>query len=153
MMRLLRHERARRKQVYVLVGNEPIRVVGIMRVKPQLPTDRFVYSLEVKRDYQRQVSYECPPALDPACLTAIEQAAKTVYRALGCRDVSRVDFRMRQGIPYFLEVNPLPGLNPRDSDLVIMARLAGWSYEQLVTAIFEAALVRQQATAALTPRK
>jgi len=36
-----------------------------------------------------------------------------------------IDFRLRDGVPYFLEVNPLPGLNPESSDLVIMARLAG----------------------------
>jgi D-alanine-D-alanine ligase len=61
---------------------------------------------------------------------------------LGCRDVARVDFRLRDGVPYFLEVNPLPGLNPKSSDLVIMARLAGWTYAQLITAIITAAQER-----------
>jgi len=37
---------------------------------------------------------------------------------------ARIDFRVRDGVPYFLEVNPLPGLNPEDSDLVIMSRFA-----------------------------
>ena len=35
--------------------------------------------------------------------------------------MARVDFRLRAGVPYFLEVNPLPGLNPESSDLVILA--------------------------------
>ena len=61
---------------------------------------------------------------------------------LGCRDVARVDFRLRDGIPYFLEVNPLPGLNPESSDLVILAKLAGWSYPQLIQRIVEVALKR-----------
>jgi D-alanine-D-alanine ligase len=65
-----------------------------------------------------------------------------VFHELGCRDVSRIDFRVRGGIPYFLEVNPLPGLNPDDSDLVIMAQLLGWSYERLVCAIVDAACAR-----------
>ena len=69
-------------------------------------------------------------------------AARTVFHELGCRDVSRIDFRVRGGMPYFLEVNPLPGLNPDDSDLVIMAQLLGWSYERLVCAIVDAALER-----------
>jgi D-alanine-D-alanine ligase len=125
-----------------LVGNDPPRIVGVMEVIPRQATERFVYSLEVKRDFVRQVRYECPPQLPPAVLTAVERAALTSYRALGCRDVSRVDFRLRDGTPYFLEVNPLPGLNPETSDLVIMARLAGWSYEQLVGAILEAAVAR-----------
>jgi D-alanine-D-alanine ligase len=57
--------------------------------------------------------------------------------------VARIDFRLRDGIPCFLEVNPLPGLNPQTSDLVILARLRGWSYEQLIESILEAAVRRQ----------
>jgi D-alanine-D-alanine ligase len=124
-----------------VLGNEPPRVLGVMRVLPQQPTARFVYSLEVKRDYLRQVRYECPARLPPARLQAVEEAALRAYRALGCRDVARVDFRLRD-VPYFLEVNPLPGLNPESSDLVIMARLLGWTHEQLVQRILQAALDR-----------
>jgi D-alanine-D-alanine ligase len=127
-----------------VVGNEPPRIVGIMRVLPQRPTDRFVYSLEVKRDWERQVRYECPARLSPADEEAVRDAALRVYRLLGCRDVARIDFRLRKGNPYFLEVNPLPGLNPESSDLVIMARLAGWTYEQLIDSILTAALERTQ---------
>jgi D-alanine-D-alanine ligase len=126
-----------------VIGNDPPRLIGVMEVIPRQATERFVYSLEVKRDFVRQVRYECPPQLPPAVLTAVEQSALTCYGALGCRDVSRVDFRLRDGTPYFLEVNPLPGLNPETSDLVIMARLAGWSYEQLIGRILEAAVARQ----------
>lgn len=133
-----------------IAGNDPPRVVGVMRVLPVKPDERFVYSLEVKRDYLAQVRYECPARLPPGQLRAVEEAALKVYRVLGCRDVARVDFRLADGKPYFLEVNPLPGLNPESSDLVILARLAGWSYEQLVHRIFTAGLDRQPPTAATT---
>lgn len=126
-----------------LVGNEP-QLVGVMRVVPTRPTDHFVYSLEVKRDYERQVRYECPAPLPAGATEAVERAAVKVFRLLGCRDVARVDFRLRDGVPYFLEVNPLPGLNPESSDLVIMARLAGWTYEGLIERILRAALERNQ---------
>jgi len=102
--------------------------------------ERFVYSLEVKRDWKEQVRYECPARLPGPQLRAVEEAALRVYRALGCRDISRIDFRLRDGVPYFLEVNPLPGLSPESSDLVILARLAGWSYERLIEGILEAAV-------------
>ncbi len=123
-------------------GNDPPQVLGVMRVAPRQATERFIYSLEIKRDYRRLVKYDCPAPLPKATLTAVEQAALVAYQALGCRDVSRIDFRLRDGIPYFLEVNPLPGLNPDDSDLVIMAQLVGWSYRQLIAAILHAALER-----------
>ena len=66
-----------------------------------------------------------------------------MYHLLGCRDVARINFRLRGDVPYFLEVNPLPGLNPESSDLVIMTRLRGWSYAQLIETILQAALERQ----------
>lgn len=125
-----------------LLGNHPPRILGVMRVVPNQPTEHFVYSLEVKRDFERLVRYESPPQLPAEQLAAVEQAALAAWRVLGCRDVSRVDFRLRQGRPYFLEVNPLPGLNPHSSDLVLLARLRGWSYQQLIAAILEAALSR-----------
>jgi D-alanine-D-alanine ligase len=125
-----------------VLGNQPPKVLGIMRVVPIHPTQRFIYSLEVKRDYQRQVVYECPAALPEAALEAVSAAALRAYRSLGCRDVSRIDFRLRDGVPYFLEVNPLPGLNPESSDLVILAELCGWTYERLIVGILQAALKR-----------
>jgi len=126
-----------------ILGNDPLEILGIMRVMPRQPASRFIYSLDVKRDFLRQVRYECPARVPPNCLEAVRRAALTIYRSLGCRDVARVDFRLRDGIPYFLEVNPLPGLNPETSDLVIMARLCEWSYEKLIEMIFQAALKRQ----------
>jgi len=125
-----------------VLGNYPPTIMGVMRIVPREPVEQFVYSLEVKRDYQRQVRYECPAPLPPATMKAVEDATLTAFRALGCRDVARIDFRIRDGIPYFLEVNPLPGLNPDDSDLVIMSRLLDWSYAKLVGSIVNAALAR-----------
>jgi D-alanine-D-alanine ligase len=125
-----------------VLGNNPPSILGVMRVVPVQPSDRFIYSLEIKRDYQRQVCYECPPPYSREVLERIETAAINSYRALGCRDVSRVDFRLRNGIPYFLEVNPLPGINPETSDLVILAGLRDWSYRQLIATILQNAFER-----------
>jgi D-alanine-D-alanine ligase len=135
-----------------IVGNDPPKILGVMRVLPTTPEERFVYSLEVKRDYLRRVRYECPAQLPPAHLKAVEDAALGIYRELGCRDVARIDFRLKDGVPYFLEVNPLPGLNPESSDLVILSRLAGWSYEQLIESILRAAVERTAHNGSLRPR-
>lgn len=126
-----------------VLGNDPAQVLGIMRVLPRQSAERFIYSLEIKRDFERLVRYECPARYAPATTEAISSAALAAYRVLGCRDVARVDFRLRDGVPYFLEVNPLPGLNPHSGDLVIMAGLVGWSHAQLVTAILRSAQERQ----------
>jgi D-alanine-D-alanine ligase len=125
-----------------VVGNDPPQVIGIMRVLPKSRTNRFIYSLEVKRDYERRVRYECPAQLSAADTEAVRKATLAAYHILGCRDVARVDFRLRAGVPYFLEVNPLPGLNTVTSDLVILARQSGWTYPQLIGAILRSAIER-----------
>jgi D-alanine-D-alanine ligase len=123
-------------------GNDKPEIIGVMRVRPNQPGTTFIYSLEIKRDYRRLVTYDCPAPLPPQTLQAVERAALTAFRVLGCRDIARIDFRMRGAVPCFLEVNPLPGLNPEDSDLVIMSRLLNWSYERLVGTILDAAFTR-----------
>ena len=125
-----------------LYGNQTPQVLGMMQIAPRVAGEHFIYSLEIKRDYRKLVTYQCPPALPAKTLDAIGDSARRAFRALACRDIARVDFRVRDGVPYFLEVNPLPGLNPDDSDLVIMAQLAGWSYDRLVGTILAEALKR-----------
>jgi D-alanine-D-alanine ligase len=125
-----------------ILGNDPPQIFGMMSVAPKQPVEHFVYSLEVKRDYVRLIDYACPPALPHVLLQEIEAAALTVFGALGCQDVARLDFRIRDGVPYFIEINPLPGLNPESSDLVIMAGLLGISHAELITRIVEAAISR-----------
>jgi D-alanine-D-alanine ligase len=130
-----------------VVGNNPPRVIGMMRVVPVQATERFVYSLEVKRDYQRQVRYEF--ATNPLDMIGLEKSALNAYRALGCRDVARVDFRVRDSQAFFLEANPLPGLNPDYSDLVILARGMGWTYKQLIETILNEAIERRMQAATI----
>ena len=118
-------------------------VIGIMRVLPQGPTKGpFVYSLDVKRDWQRLVCYECPARLSPQDTQAVRAAALACWHALGCRDVSRFDFRLRKGVPYFLEANPLPGLSPISGDLVLLSGSVGIDYSELIARILQAALER-----------
>jgi D-alanine-D-alanine ligase len=125
-----------------LYGNVDPSILGIMRVAPVQKTEQFLYSLEIKRNWHGRLTFECPPPLPTPILERVAQAARTAFRALSCRDIARVDFRLRDGVPYFLEVNPLPGLHPVDSDLVIIAKLMGWSYERLVSTILAEAQKR-----------
>jgi D-alanine-D-alanine ligase len=126
-----------------LLGNRPPEVIGIMRVLPRGPTQGpFVYSLDVKRDWQGQVHYECPAQLSPQDTHAVRAAALACWHALGCRDVARFDFRLRKGVPYFLETNPLPGLSPISGDLVLLSGSLGIEYPDLIARILQAALER-----------
>ena len=72
-----------------------------------------------------------------------EKMALRIWVELGCRDAGRVDIRCdAAGEPHFLEVNPLAGLHPIDSDLVIMGGLRGVSHSDLIESIVASACER-----------
>jgi D-alanine-D-alanine ligase len=127
-----------------ILGNEAPRVLGVMQIEIKgRPPEESIYSLEIKREWEEKVRYHCPPSIDPGLLKKVEEVALRSYRALECRDVSRVDIRVGEDqTPYFLEINPLPGLSPVYGDLVIMARSMGWDYADLVRSILHHALKR-----------
>jgi D-alanine-D-alanine ligase len=122
-------------------GEQP-RVAALMQAIPRSGDQhRFVYTLEAKRDWRNRVRYAVPPELPAAVIASLERAALSVFSALGCRDVARIDFRVtRDGRPVFLEANPLPGLSPEKGDIVIATRAAGMSYDALIGAIVERAV-------------
>jgi D-alanine-D-alanine ligase len=125
-----------------IIGNAPARVLGIMRILPKQKNRYFLYTLEVKRNYLELVDYECPAGLEEKVLQHIQRFSLRAFEALGCRDFARLDFRISAaGVPYFLEINPLPGLGTH-SDLVIMAKKMGLSHRQLISAVLNAALER-----------
>ena len=119
------------------------KVVGSMEIVLLSNAEKGVYSYENKGNYEDRVVYRPgDPAKDPVAAAA-EKVSLDAWRALGCRDGGRVDIRCdADQNPLFLEVNPLAGLNPKDSDLPILARMANVSYTQLIGRIMASATAR-----------
>jgi D-alanine-D-alanine ligase len=114
--------------------------IGAIEVVLQKDADPDAYSYSNKKKFEKFVTYRLVE--DTAAKKAIEVALAS-WRGLGCRDGGRVDLRAdADGMPQFLEVNPLAGLNPDISDLPILCRLAGMSYRELIGRIMESALAR-----------
>ena len=128
-----------------VIGNRPPEVIAIMRILPKKPLDGpFIYGIEVKRHWEQHLVYETPAKISSKDAETVRRATLAAWRALGCRDVARFDFRLRDGVPYFLEVNPLPGISPFSGDIVFLARGVGITHEQLVGRILEAAVERHK---------
>jgi D-alanine-D-alanine ligase len=127
-----------------LLGDKRPRVLPAMEVVFKDKTlDRPVYDFQVKQEWEKHVEYACPAKLSPTEQRALERAARDTWEALGCRDVARVDVRMdAQGRVYVLECNPLPGLTPDYSDLVLISKAAGLSYTELIGEILAGGLKR-----------
>lgn len=69
----------------------------------------------------------------------VAEAAMTCYRALKCSVYARVDIIIKDGIPYVMEVNTLPGMT-KNSLLPKSAHAAGISYSKLLDMIIETSL-------------
>ncbi len=126
-----------------ILGNTPCeRILGVMEIEPIGADPRFVYSLEVKRDWRRKVNYHVPPRLCAGAVAEIEEMAVKAFRLLGCRDCARMDFRLDcSGRLFFLECNALPGLNSANSDMVLLSRNT-LTHRRLVQEIFLEAVGR-----------
>lgn len=113
-------------------------------LKPYLDSD-VVYSNRLKVALADKLDYLCPAPLDDEMVDELNWLTAAVFRVTGALDVSRVDFRLdaHDGWkPYILEINPLPGLSPGVSDLVIEAAAEGVDHTYLVNMILDTALKR-----------
>ncbi|MGG4480330.1 D-alanine--D-alanine ligase [Paenibacillus illinoisensis] len=79
----------------------------------------------------------------------VEDAALACYRVLKCSVYARVDMIIRDGMPYALEVNTLPGLT-RNSLLPKSAAAAGISFAELLDTIIELSLKERNKEAQLS---
>lgn len=125
-----------------ITGTGPAaRVIGVAEILVLTGSDEIrVYSLLDKEEYQQRVEYRLA---DPAVAPEAAAIALAAYRALDCRDAGRMDLREdAQGRLLFMEANPLAGLHPVNSDLPIIARLAGYGYDRLIGDILRSATQR-----------
>jgi len=110
----------------------------------------FFYSWRMKeyqgnKDMGLIPQFYCPARLDKETEKLVQDAALKTHHVVGCFDISRTDIRLnKDNIPYVLEINPLPGLDPRESNFPMMAYAAGMKYEDLIEAILMSAYERRR---------
>ncbi len=115
-------------------------VVGVMEVILRHDAEAHAYSYVNKENCEELVIYRLAED-EPARRCA--EYALGIWRAYGCRDAGRMDFRCdADGVPNYLEVNPLAGLHPEHSDLPIICTQVGVSYHDLIARIVESAARR-----------
>lgn len=85
--------------------------------------------------------YHVPARLSDELTSLVQRTAVSVHKALGCRDVSRVDMIVVEGVPYVLELNTSPGMT-ETSLLPMAASAAGMSFGDLVEKLVGFALHR-----------
>ncbi len=126
------------------------RAIGTMEVHLGPKADPGIYTFDNKEHWEGRVTYSL---LQEEPLRAqIEELAVRCWRALGCRDGGRLDFRLDEaGNPSFLEANPLAGLHPGHSDLPFICRFMAIPYDELIRGIVASALSRAGLSAPVEP--
>ena len=117
-------------------GDEAVAIGGMEIIcKDNLP-----YSVEFKENYKEFCKYI---SMDKGLADECKAVALGAWKALGGVDGGRVDVKAdRNGKICFIEVNPLAGLNPIDSDLPILSRFSGIEYQELIERIVKSAIKR-----------
>ncbi len=86
--------------------------------------------------------WDAPLELTEPLDTHVRRIALAMFRAIGCRDMARVDVRVdERGLPWFLEINPLPSLDP-EGTVGLLAEYLGVRYSHLVGRMLDAAAQR-----------
>jgi D-alanine-D-alanine ligase len=110
-----------------------------MDTRAYADTEADLYTSRMKTELgPEDYKYFCPAPLTTDQEQRLKLLAGAVFRVIGCKDVSRVDFRLdatQDNKPYILEINPLPGLSPGFSDICLQAEAAGMTYPDLINAI------------------
>jgi D-alanine-D-alanine ligase len=117
-----------------------------------LGTENF-YSYKIKVEMADAYHGLCPAPIPDELAAEVRRLTIETFRACGCLDLARVDFRLDtdNGLqPMILEINALPGL-AYNSDLTLCAEAEGWTYYQLIQAVFNTAAARSGLLAAVAP--
>ncbi|HVU50138.1 MAG TPA: ATP-grasp domain-containing protein [Polyangia bacterium] len=124
-------------------GDEGVLLPVDYLVEPSAKSRFNLYDYRLKSAEASKVSVRCPPELPRDVTSRLQAISKSATRALGIRDVGRVDFRLGEdGRIYLLEVNALPSLEHGSSLFAASGREA-LSYDETIQSIVESAARRQ----------
>ena len=121
-----------REITVTIIGNKAYPIVEIM-------PSNDLYDYECKYT-KGMTTYLCPADLTNELTLKIQNIALNIYKLLGCRHYSRVDFILDEELtPWFLEVNTLPGMT--ETSLIPKSVYAvGMDFKMLIKTIIEESL-------------
>lgn len=119
--------------VGVLENDEKPFATEVLEIRPK----NEWYDFEAK--YTNGMSeFICPARLSDEVTKRLKEAAVMAFETAGCRSVSRIDFMMKDNVPYLLEINTSPGMTAV-SDLPAQAAAMDIDYDNLVLLILNSA--------------
>ena len=101
-----------------------------------------------KTTFDSSDHYVCPAQIPETLRRRLEAASRRVFRVLDIKDWVRLDWRLdADGRLYFLEANPLPGIDAVEEEdeysfYPMMALASGFTYDEMIKRVIDAALKR-----------
>ncbi|MDD5291333.1 MAG: D-alanine--D-alanine ligase [Patescibacteria group bacterium] len=120
-----------------VMGNNPPRALPVIEIIPKVST-----WFDYRAKYEVGGSEEVCPAKIPARIRAEAQSqALAAYKAIGCKDLARVDFIWQKGSDKlcFLEINTIPGMTAT-SLVPQAAKAAGLPFSKFLDKLISQAL-------------
>ena len=118
-----------------VMGNK---ILGTIELKPK----RKFYDYEAKYNPKSNTEHIIPVNLDKKNLKRINDIALKAHKTLGCKGITRSDFKFYNGKFYLLEINTQPGMT-KLSLVPEIAAFAGISFIKLIEWILRDASVNR----------
>ena len=118
-----------------IMGNKRL---GIIELKPK----RKFYDYEAKYNSKAKTEHIIPVKLNKKNLKYINDIASKAHKVIGCRGVTRSDFKFYKGKFYLLEINTQPGMT-KLSLVPEIANFAGISFIKLIEWILNDASINR----------
>jgi D-alanine-D-alanine ligase len=117
----------------VIGDQKNITILPIMELRPK----KEFYDYEAKYT-KGMTDFVIPAEISKEQEEKVIEYTKIAFKTLNCRGVVRFDAIISKddGLPYFLEVNTIPGMT-ETSDIPAMAKAAGMSFEEVVLKLLE----------------
>jgi D-alanine-D-alanine ligase len=137
-----------------LIGNNPIEILPIIEInfnvlpKNFYPIDSYEVKWLIDNPKNNIQTLICPAKIEKKLETKIKEICLATKKALEILDWCRIDLRLDEnGVPNVLEVNQIPRIIPdpkENSRFTLAARVAGYSYEELLEKLIKIALKRYE---------
>ena len=118
-----------------IMGNK---MLGVIELEPK----RKFYDYEAKYNSNAKTKHIIPVNLDKKDLQKITTITRKVHRLIGCKGVTRSDFKYYKGKFYLLEINTQPGMT-KLSLVPEIANYIGISFIQLIEWILKDASINR----------
>jgi len=137
-----------------LLGNNPVEVLAPVELnfsslpKGFLPMDSYEVKWLVDNPESGIQTVICPTKINKNLWSKIKQICLKTKEVLEILDWCRIDLRLdKKGVPNILEINQIPGIIPdpkENSRFPLAARMAGYSFEEMLEKIIKAACKRYE---------